>query len=142
MGFYVDKLTSRSSLESELWAIYRGLTIVMEKGILNVKIESDSLDHAVNLINGAPATREHQFAALIEDSKVLILSSTGLHYSCLPTTVWKTKARTISLHLGWSKRRNWWLYTYEIPAATMLFSRDDYPGASHLQAYDCRVLQN
>lgn len=37
LGYY-GKLTSGSSLESELWVIYRGLTIILEKGIQDVKI--------------------------------------------------------------------------------------------------------
>ncbi|KAH7859313.1 hypothetical protein Vadar_034482 [Vaccinium darrowii] len=46
---YCGKLIWETSLAAELWAIYRGLTIILEKNMPNVTIESDSL-MAVNLI--------------------------------------------------------------------------------------------
>lgn len=49
LGFY-GKLIWETSLVAELWAIYRGLTIILEKNMQNVTIESDSLV-VVNLIN-------------------------------------------------------------------------------------------
>lgn len=48
MGFY-GKTTCTSSLEAEIWAIFRGLNIILEKQLANVQIESDLLT-AVNLI--------------------------------------------------------------------------------------------
>lgn len=47
---YYGKIIWETSLAAELWAIYRGLTIILEKNMQNVVIESDSL-MAVNLIN-------------------------------------------------------------------------------------------
>ncbi|KAG5564215.1 hypothetical protein RHGRI_000421 [Rhododendron griersonianum] len=53
LGFF-GKLVCDSSLEVELWAIYRGFTIILEKSLANVTIESDSLV-VVELINeGTP----------------------------------------------------------------------------------------
>lgn len=37
LGFY-GKLECNSSLEAELWAMYIGLTIILEKGLQHVKI--------------------------------------------------------------------------------------------------------
>lgn len=55
LGFY-GKLDAESSTAAEIWSIYRGLTIILEKGLVNVEIESDSLV-AVNLVNeGTPGT--------------------------------------------------------------------------------------
>lgn len=42
LGFY-GTINSKSSLEAEFWAICRGLTTILEKGMLNVKIKSCSL---------------------------------------------------------------------------------------------------
>ncbi|KAG5549055.1 hypothetical protein RHGRI_014428 [Rhododendron griersonianum] len=49
LGFY-GKLNAESSTTVEIWSIYRGLTIILEKGLVNVDIESDSLV-VVNLVN-------------------------------------------------------------------------------------------
>ncbi|KAI8567709.1 hypothetical protein RHMOL_Rhmol02G0142800 [Rhododendron molle] len=48
MGHY-SKRSFNSSLEAELWSIHKGLEIILERKLKNVKIESDSLV-AVNLI--------------------------------------------------------------------------------------------
>lgn len=51
---YYGKFTCINSLEAELWAIYRGVTIILKKGMSQVKIESNSLQ-AVQLVHkGAP----------------------------------------------------------------------------------------
>lgn len=69
LGYY-GKLNCNSRLETELWGIYRGLTIMLEKGYSNVQIESDSL-MAVQLINeGATGYNLHHALAL--DSNVLL----------------------------------------------------------------------
>lgn len=41
LGFF-GKLLCDSSLKAELWGIYRGLTIILEKSLVSVSIESDS----------------------------------------------------------------------------------------------------
>lgn len=38
LGYY-GKLTCDSSLEAEIWGIYRGLTIILEKGLTNIRTE-------------------------------------------------------------------------------------------------------
>lgn len=67
---YFAKLNSSSSLEMEIWGIYRGLTIMLEKGYSNVHIEFDSI-MAVQLINeGNPV--DHPNQALITYSSILL----------------------------------------------------------------------
>lgn len=59
-----------SSLETEIWSIYRGLTIILGKEKNNVQLESDS-SVAVNLINeGAPGN--HPQSTSINDAKILL----------------------------------------------------------------------
>lgn len=71
---YFGKQDCSTILEVEIWGIYRGLTIMLEKGYNNISIESDSLD-AVKLINEGP-NDEHPQVTLIQDAKIL-LSRTG-----------------------------------------------------------------
>ncbi|KAI8554787.1 hypothetical protein RHMOL_Rhmol05G0124000 [Rhododendron molle] len=69
LGFY-GKMIAESSTEAEIWSIYRGLTIILEKGLANVDIESDSLI-AVNIINaGTPGN--HPQSIIINDAKMLL----------------------------------------------------------------------
>ncbi|XP_058185614.1 uncharacterized protein LOC131302837 [Rhododendron vialii] len=53
LGFY-GKAESSSSLEAEIWALYRGLQIILDKGMSNVKIESDSSVAVQYLQQGTP----------------------------------------------------------------------------------------
>ncbi|KAI8554078.1 hypothetical protein RHMOL_Rhmol05G0069600 [Rhododendron molle] len=53
LGLY-GKLACSSSLE-RFWAIYHGLTILLDKGMANVKIEPDS-SQAVMLIKEGPTS--------------------------------------------------------------------------------------
>lgn len=46
---YFGKLKECTSLEAELWGIYRGLTIILEKGYVDWMIETDSTE-AVELM--------------------------------------------------------------------------------------------
>ncbi|CAL5403638.1 unnamed protein product [Camellia sinensis] len=64
---YSRKLDVATSLEVEMWAIYRGTTIIHEKGWRNVIIETDYHD-AVNLINDR-AHPNCPYRALVEDIK-------------------------------------------------------------------------
>lgn len=73
LGYY-GKMAARSSLETEIWSIYRGLTIILEKGLSNVQIESDS-QTAVILFNDG-ATANHPQSNIINDGKYL-LNRTG-----------------------------------------------------------------
>jgi len=68
-GLY-SKLNCNSSLETELWNIYRGLTIMLENGYSNIHIELDSL-MAVQLINKEVAG-DNANQALVLDSRSLL----------------------------------------------------------------------
>lgn len=67
---YHGKPSCSSCLETEIYGIYRGLTIILEKGLCNVCTDTDSLT-GVELINeDYPACHPQQ--ALIMDSKMLL----------------------------------------------------------------------
>ncbi|KAL7258907.1 hypothetical protein ACSBR1_004922 [Camellia fascicularis] len=59
-----------TSLEAELWAVYRGLTIMLEKGLKDICIETDSVQ-IVKLIQEA-SSQHSQHRAMIEDTKFLM----------------------------------------------------------------------
>lgn len=69
LGYY-GKMLAASSLEAEIWSIYRGLTIILEKGLTNIQIESDS-EIAVILFNEG-ATTNHPQSNLLNDGKYLL----------------------------------------------------------------------
>lgn len=75
LGYY-GKQECSSSLETEIWGIYRGLTIMLEKGYNNISIESDSLI-AVQLINEGP-NKEHPQIDLIKEAKNLLARTCSL----------------------------------------------------------------
>ncbi|XP_058228002.1 uncharacterized protein LOC131336237 [Rhododendron vialii] len=69
MGYY-GKRSFHSSLEAELWSIYKGLEVILERKLENVKIESDSLV-AVNLtMEGNPGN--HPQSVLINEIHALL----------------------------------------------------------------------
>ncbi|KAL7228972.1 hypothetical protein ACSBR2_007631 [Camellia fascicularis] len=51
-GFY-GKLETCTSLEAELWAVYKGLTIILQKGFHKVIIETDAIE-VVKLLEEGP----------------------------------------------------------------------------------------
>ncbi|CAL5416037.1 unnamed protein product [Camellia sinensis] len=59
-----------TSMEAELWGVYRGLTIMLEKGMKGICIETDS-DQVVKLIQGEFSQHFLQ-RALLEDTKFLM----------------------------------------------------------------------
>ena len=46
---YYGKLRDISSLEAEVWGIYKGLAIILEKGLNGIEVEIDS-EEAMKLI--------------------------------------------------------------------------------------------
>lgn len=78
---YHGKLAAGSSLETEIWGIYRGLTIILEKGLSNVHIESDSLKAV--LFNEGPSVN-HPHSNILQDGKYLLnrTGSTLSHIYC------------------------------------------------------------
>lgn len=67
LGFY-GSINCDSTIESEFLAIYRGLTIILEKNMRNVAIESDS-SVAIKLIKGAAAN--HAQSNIIKDANAI-----------------------------------------------------------------------
>ncbi|XP_058181362.1 probable LRR receptor-like serine/threonine-protein kinase At1g56140 [Rhododendron vialii] len=75
MGFYGMRHFS-SSLEAEMWSIYTGLKIILERKLKNVTIESDSLT-AVNLIKeGNP--HNHPQSVLINEAHFIMAKTDTL----------------------------------------------------------------
>ena len=69
IGFH-GNLGTTTSKEAELWGVYRDLTIIFEKGMKKVIIESD-LEQLTNLIKGETCLTFPQ-RALPEDTKFLM----------------------------------------------------------------------
>lgn len=69
IGYY-GKMLASSSLETEIWSIYRGLTIILEKGWTNVQIESDSQIAVTLFTEGTNAT--HPQSNILNDGKFLL----------------------------------------------------------------------
>jgi ribonuclease HI len=74
-GFYLSGFSgylhgSSDILYAELYAIYQGLSLAKEKGIVNLICYSDSL-LCTNIITG-PTLKYHVYAVLIQDIKELL----------------------------------------------------------------------
>ncbi|CAL5357903.1 unnamed protein product [Camellia sinensis] len=67
---YHGKLEKATSMQAELWAVYRGLTTMLEKGMKDICIETDS-KQVVKLIKDSPS-QHFQYRALLEDAKFLM----------------------------------------------------------------------
>ncbi|XP_028080539.1 uncharacterized protein LOC114282098 [Camellia sinensis] len=79
---YYERLQPGTSLEAELWALYKGLTVILQKGMDNVTIELDTMQ-VVQLMN--EETRDNcPFKNLVEDSKILLQGC-----QCTVQHVWK-----------------------------------------------------
>ncbi|KAF5934299.1 hypothetical protein HYC85_030470 [Camellia sinensis] len=79
---YYGRLQPGTSLEAELWALYKGLTVILQKGMNNVIVESDAMQ-VVQLMN--EETKDNcPFKNLVEDSKILLRG-----YQCTVQHVWK-----------------------------------------------------
>lgn len=89
---YYGKLRYNTSLETELWSIYRGLTMILEKGWSFVCIEIDSQEHLTSL-------RRSQFQITQTLASFLKLKCYWLAeiHNCPTFTVKQTPALT-SLH--------------------------------------------
>ncbi|XP_028083701.1 uncharacterized protein LOC114284948 [Camellia sinensis] len=59
-----------TSLEVELWALYKGLTVLLQKGINNVLIETDAAQ-VVQLMED-PIASNCPFKNLVEDANILL----------------------------------------------------------------------
>ncbi|CAL5413457.1 unnamed protein product [Camellia sinensis] len=67
-GFY-GKLENCTSLEAELWAVYKGLTIILQKGFHKVIIETDATE-VVKLLEEGPG-KHHLLRGLVADARII-----------------------------------------------------------------------
>ncbi|GMP68316.1 hypothetical protein CsSME_00027964 [Camellia sinensis var. sinensis] len=80
-GFY-GKMQMGTSLEVELWALYKGLTVILQQGINNVTIETNAAQ-VVKLME-EPIMSNYPFKNLVEDAKVLFRGC-----ECTIQHIWK-----------------------------------------------------
>ncbi|XP_028127267.1 uncharacterized protein LOC114323788 [Camellia sinensis] len=66
---YYGKMDSGTSLETELWALYKGLTVLLQQGMHGVIIEFDA-QQVVQLI-GEDTPDKFPFKGLLEDAKII-----------------------------------------------------------------------
>ncbi|CAL5365392.1 unnamed protein product [Camellia sinensis] len=59
-----------TSLEAELWAVYKGLTIILQRGMNKVIIETDA-EQVVQLLNEEPGAK-CPFRGIVEDSRIIL----------------------------------------------------------------------
>lgn len=105
---YHGRMVANSSLETEIWAIYRGLTIILEKGLSNVQVESDS-QTAVLLFNDG-ANTNHPQSNLINDGHYL-LGRTG----CTLTHTYRSANACADFLAGFGAEQNEDLVVYDRP---------------------------
>lgn len=67
---FFGKLETCYSLEAEMWSIYKGLTIVLKKGLAEVVIETDSTIAQEMITNGPPPNCPYR--AIVEDARHLL----------------------------------------------------------------------
>ncbi|KAL7169819.1 hypothetical protein ACSBR2_034787 [Camellia fascicularis] len=66
---YYGKMDSGTSLETELWALYKGLTVLLQQGMHGVIIESNA-QQVVQLM-GEDTPDKFPFKGLLEDAKII-----------------------------------------------------------------------
>ncbi|CAL5337582.1 unnamed protein product [Camellia sinensis] len=69
-GMREKRLEEATGLEAELWGVYRGLTIILEKGMRDIIVETDSVQVVKLLQEESSPTFQHR--ALLEDAKFLM----------------------------------------------------------------------
>ncbi|CAL5371541.1 unnamed protein product [Camellia sinensis] len=67
---YYGRMERCTSLEAELWAVYKGLTIILQRGMNKVIIETDA-EQVVQLLNEEPGTK-CPFRGIVEDSRIIL----------------------------------------------------------------------
>lgn len=75
-------MVAHSSMKTEIWGIYRGLTIILDKWMSNIQIKSDS--ETVLLLFNDGAIANHPQSNIINDGKYLLnrSGSTLIHTFC------------------------------------------------------------
>ncbi|XP_028120890.1 uncharacterized protein LOC114318232 [Camellia sinensis] len=84
VGGYYGRLQPGTRLEAELWALYKGLTIILQKGLSNVTIEI-SATHVVQLMEDESGDK-CPFKNMVEDAETLLR---GCNYAI--QHVWKER---------------------------------------------------
>ncbi|KAI8529633.1 hypothetical protein RHMOL_Rhmol12G0239900 [Rhododendron molle] len=79
MGFH-GMTTFSSSLGAEIWSIYKGLKIIMERKLKNVSIESDSLT-TVNLIKEDNLSNHPQSVLINEAHYIMAMTNTLIEHT-------------------------------------------------------------
>ncbi|CAL5336391.1 unnamed protein product [Camellia sinensis] len=67
---YYEKLEICTSLEAELWAIYKGLTIILQRGMNQVVIETDA-EQVVQLLS-EELREQCLFRGVVEDARIIM----------------------------------------------------------------------
>lgn len=67
---YYGRLEINTSLEAELWVVYKGLTIVLQRGINQVIIETDA-EQVVQLLSEDLGER-CPFRGIVEDARIIM----------------------------------------------------------------------
>ncbi|XP_058189471.1 uncharacterized protein LOC131307071 [Rhododendron vialii] len=126
LGYY-GKATCTSSLEVEIWAIYRGLTIILEKGMSNVTIEFDS-SVAVGFYNEGPPV-DHPHRHVVEEARRIAAwtNSSVVHIYRQANQTADCLAR-----LGSQQNQNL-VVSSSIPFAVREFALADAMGVGHLR---------
>lgn len=94
-------MRATSNLEAEVWSIYRGLTIILEKGWMNMHIESDSQTAVILFNEGASAN--HPQSNILNNGKYLLNRTLSL-----TNTEVRTNVLIVLLELGLNKMKNLW----------------------------------
>ncbi|THG01509.1 hypothetical protein TEA_013701 [Camellia sinensis var. sinensis] len=121
LGYEIGHCTS---LEAEIWAVYRGLTILFQRGVTNVEIETNS-EQAIHQIQYGPS-QNSPFKALIEDAEFL-LKSWGPWGSSSKYTIpvqWST-SETASFMLGLKEKKLSNSYTCKVGDITGFYMIDE-----------------
>ncbi|GMP95759.1 hypothetical protein CsSME_00044682 [Camellia sinensis var. sinensis] len=69
---YTRKLESTTSLQAKLWAIYRGLTIILEKGWREIQVKTDCKVTVNRITTSDEQLQNYPFRALLFDIKALL----------------------------------------------------------------------
>lgn len=126
LGFY-GKGDCSGCLEAEIWAIYRGLTIILKKGMINVKVESDSSIVVQYLQRGPPS--DHPQSHIMEEAR-RIATGTNTTFS----HIYRQANQTADClaRLG-SQQEDDLIVTRNVPLAAREFVMSDALGVGHLR---------
>ncbi|KAL7234481.1 hypothetical protein ACSBR1_017981 [Camellia fascicularis] len=67
---YYGRLEKSTSLKAELWAVYKGLTILLQREFTKVIVETDA-EQVVQLLKKGPGDN-FPFRELVEDARIIL----------------------------------------------------------------------